>query len=471
MSYTNARTRVVKPEKEGPPPTNERRANNEQYNNNINKHPPEGRTPKIAEVESKSTHYLGDGSMKNPVEFREWFKILFRVWRPTLSPNEFLVAQFIFDRTAAWGKEWEIIRTQHFLNGVVGNDGQVYSSGLVITYPTLKKCLNKLIAVGAISVEFVGKRKAYALNYEWNPDEQPVEVKQVEKETVALPKPKRLQVLQITESENNLQNNQESENNLHLQVEKICTYNKEKNKCYTKDKEENSRTAPQHESRLTLLQALDAAQRRSAEQRYSKIDAWRFDSVAKAWHSLCLSKQPEANHLAVTKTDCLILHKYGKRFIAASKAKASVDWLNYLEWVIERWHTIRQMQFAWMKANSPAVPSIRFLVKFSDRFEQAWDSKQSTDRMASLPTREREIEVRVRKGIDRAVAEREVDERLGLLKAKSDVETATKALKRQQASLESSLVDRVEAANRNAAWKELRKPDQLQATGTFDDWE
>ena len=86
------------PQQEGPPFFSERAG---QAMNNMNKtRRNQRRDAKIEETEERSTFYLGDGSMKSPIEFREWFKILFRVWRPNLSPNEFLVAQFIFDRTA-----------------------------------------------------------------------------------------------------------------------------------------------------------------------------------------------------------------------------------------------------------------------------------------------------------------------------------------------------------------------------------
>jgi DNA replication protein DnaD len=139
--------------------------------------------------------------------------------------------------------------------------------------------------------------------------------------------------------------------------------------------------------------------------------------------------------------------------------------------LIERWHTIREAQFAWMKASSPSVPSIRFLVKFSDRFEQAWAGRQSLERMAGLSTRDREIEMRIRKGTDRSTAEREVDERLGLLKAKQDAEAAANQLKRQQAAFENAKADHTAAAERNATWRKVRQTQPTATDGTFEQWE
>jgi hypothetical protein len=458
--------------KEDPPPFKGRRV--KQWNNTNRTRPDHERTANLASDADSSINFFGDGSMKNPIEFREWFKILFRVWRPHLSPNEFLVAQFVFDRTAGWGKEWEVIRTNHFLNGVVGTDGKVYSTGLVITRPTLSKCLTALIARGAIRLRQDGRRKAYALNYEWNPDEPQ------SPQDMPLAKPKRLQGLQKVQPagmENNFTKTPEMENYLPLEG-KISFHldKKRKDKCYAKEKETQpiaSRIGPatQGESLLAVAKLMDKVSRESANKRQGKINAWRFDSVHKAWHGLCLSLHPDANHLAVTKTDCLILHKYGKRFVRASQARTNTEWLDYLAWLIERWHTIREAQFAWMKANSPSVPSIRFIVKFSDRFEQAWADRQSLERMAGLSTREREVEVRIRKGTDRATAEREVDERLGLLKAKQDAEAATKQLKRQQAAFENAKADHTAAAERNATWRKVRQTQPIAADGTFDQWE
>ena len=460
--------------KEDPPPFKGRRV--KQWNNTNRTRPDHERTANLASDADSSIDFFGDGSMKNPIEFREWFKILFRVWRPHLSPNEFLVAQFVFDRTAGWGKEWEVIRTDHFINGVVGTDGKVYSTGLVITRPTLSKCLTALIALGALRLRKDRRRKAYALNYEWNPDETQT------LQDMPLAKPKRLQNLQTvqkvqsSEMENNFPKTPEMENNFTEDCKiSLRLHKKRKDKCYAKEETTSSASrsgpASQGEGLLAVAKLMDAVSRKSANQRQGKINLWRFDSVHKAWHGLCLSLHPEANHLAVTKTDCLILHRYGKRFVGSSKARTNSEWLDYLSWVIERWHTIRESQFAWMKASSPSVPSIRFFVKFSDRFEQAWAGRQSLERMAGLSTREREIETRVLKGTDRSTAEREVDERLGLLKAKQDAEFAAKQLKRQQAAFENAKADHTAAAERNATWRKVRQTQPTATDGTFEQWE
>ena len=453
--------------KEDPPPFNGRRV--KQWNNTNRTRPDHERKDSLAPLTLSSIDFLGDGSMKNPIEFREWFKILFRVWRPNLSPNEFLVTLFIFDRTAGWGKEWEVIKTSHFLSGVVGKDGKIYASGLIMTPPTLRKCLALLVERGAIRRVQEKRKKAYALNYEWNPDE-------IENYATMPPIPKRLQKLQPSEMENDFPKTPEMEN--YFQSEGKISFRLEKkikDKCFAKEERSSEHAArdchaTHGEALLKVAHALDKETRKSVGRRQSNINQWRSpDTAYKAWLGLCDTFHPDANHLAVTKTDCVILHRYGLRFTKALKSRSSLDWLDYFSWVVERWHAIREFHFEWMKANSPAVPSIRFLVRFSENFEQAWATKQKVEHFATLSTRDREVELRVVKGVDRLVAEKEVDTRLGLIKAKQDIESAAAKLKRQQASFENAKADHTSAVKRNTAWRSLRQPQPTE--GTFDQWE
>jgi hypothetical protein len=453
--------------KEDPPPVKGRRV--KLLNKTNRTRPDHEREAKITYDELSSSEFFGDGSMKNPIEFREWFKILFRVWRPFLLPNEFLVVQFIFDRTAGWGKEWEIIRTSHFLGGVIGADCKIYSTGLVISRPTLAKCIERLVLIGAIRKKLTKRGKAYALNYEWNP-----EILEL-KTDMPIPKPKRLQGLQIQKMENNFLKNPKMENNFTKECKETFHHKKRKDKSYAKEEYHRDAVgvspAPQGGTLLDLCMLEDSVKRKTAKARMNLITRWTGDAPSKAWYDLCKEFHPDSNHLAVTKTDCSILRKYGSRFIKLRNLETTEQWLSYLSWVIERWHVIRDTELNWMKAASPAVPSIRFIVRFSDVFEQAWATKHHFDHLATLSVRDREVELRVAKGIERDVAEREVDKRLGLLKAKEDADYARKALKRQQASFENAKADHVKADERNAQWREIRQASSTSSGGTFEQWE
>lgn len=419
-------------------------------------------------------NFWGDASMKNPMEFREWFKILFRVWRPHLSPNQFLTALFIFDRTAAWGKQWEVITHDHFINGVTGRDGQVYETGLRMSRPTLIESLRWLAAVGAIHMRPVKQcRTAYALNYEWNP-EQPLE-----SNAMPLAKPKRLHTLQsdtpapeapkvgLTKPKSNHSSGKET---LPLTGKETLPHNRREDNCKAKASLAKARqvSVRQEPNSLDLDSTLAAASQRSLAKRKARQAVWSATSASTVWFDLHSLHFPNTAALAVTKTDICILHKYGRRWMGSKRPVA--EWLEFLGWVVMRWAALRESQFAWMKTNSPAIPSIRFLVKLSDRFEQAYEHQATTDRLATLPTREREIEARVRKGMARDLAEQEVDQRLGLSEDRQAIERAAAEIKRQRLSLQTQGRDQAEAEARNQHWAKYRTVPKNEAPA-FEPWE
>lgn len=395
--------------------------------------------------------------MRNPVEFREWFKILFRVWRPAMSPNQFLTALFVFDRTAGWGKEWEIITHKQFLEGVVGSkDGKTYAGGLRMSKNTLLSSLEWLKENGILRQRPEGARSAYALNYEWNPEQT---------ETMALARPKRLQTLQ-TDPEKGA--NFEPSEGAKIEPSMGANFEpKEENGEMLRQKGKGNPTDSRRAD-PELTEKLGQAKAKGKASRKAKIIAWETTSALKAWHDLCRDLQPTLQHLATTDTDGVILHRYGKRWIKAGRT--TEEWLSYLEWVIVRWTGIRSDQFDWMKASSPGVPSIRFFVRFSDRFEQAYAGRSRIEYVAGLSTRDREIERLVHKGMDREVAEKDVDGRLGLTREREAIEKATRELKKQRLAKTDDVRVRAEADQRNAEWKRRRTKTLDEPATDFETW-
>lgn len=403
--------------------------------------------------------FWGKGLMKNPVEFREWFKILFRVWRPAMSPNQFLVAMFIFDRTAAWGKEWEIITHKHFLEGVRASDGREYASGLVMTKPTLRAALDHLIQCGAVSERKVTRgRTAYALVYEWNPNQQT---------DMALPKPKRLQTLQPKVTDDSSPEGKE-------------IFPKEGKEIFPQIKENGN--AMQKQSQSCGLAAggdscneediddlLGRATQSSRTARSRRLAKWNGDTAAAFWLSECLARFPHASHLAITKTDAAILARYGKRWQSVSKAREVVDLHEYLRWVIRHWLVIREAHFAWMKQASPGVPSIRFMVKFSDRYEGAFEERLAIEQMEQMDSEGREVAKRVRRGMAEEVAKAEVSRKLGYAKEREELQNEKARV--NAARLQADAEERQRELDRARAdrWRARRPP--TPQPGSFDDWE
>jgi hypothetical protein len=397
--------------------------------------------------------------MRNPIEFREWFKILFRVWRPAMSPNQFLTALFVFDRTAGWGKEWETITHQQFLEGILGaKDGKSYASGLKMSKNTLIDSLSWLKANQVLLQRPNSNRSAYSLNYEWNPEHH---------QTMSLASPKRLQNLQTHSEKGAKIEPFEGAKIEPFEGAKIEPYKKGKENCFAKDETGNT-TYSRRDDEPDLMNLLSDAQERSRTKRKAKVAAWSTSSSLIAWHDLCKSQQPSLQHLATTKTDGVILHRYGKRWI--DNGRNPDAWLVYLEWVILRWPGIRNDQFAWMKASSPGVPSIRFFVRFSDRFEQAYADRSKIEHVAGQTTREREVDRLVAKGMDKLVAEKDVDSRLGLTREREALEKAGRELKQQRLAKADDFRVKDEAVQRNAEWTRRRAKSLDETTGDFEPW-
>jgi hypothetical protein len=219
---------------------------------------------------------------------------------------------------------------------------------------------------------------------------------------------------------------------------------------------------------------LAAAEARSRARRKAKAVIWTAGAAGVVWGDLNRVWHPSSGSLAATLADGAILHRYGQRFIKARPGRTVADWLAYLGWCVEWWRTIRSRQFGWMvKTPAPETPSIRFFVKFSDRFEQSWFEKAATEAASKLSFREQEIERRTRKGMDRDVAEAEVDKRTGMTETMERTERAAAALKRQILYADVAERERQAVVRRGEAREDLvrRTTRAPGSPGTFPEWE
>ena len=120
---------------------------------------------------NRNLHFSLENSMdlelSSPVTFRQWFRVVERVWGTYLRPSEKVVVWMIFDRTIGWGKERERIPLRHFVGGVIASDGSVVHPGTGLTKPTVIASLSRLSSLGAITRH---GESTYGLNLEWNPN-------------------------------------------------------------------------------------------------------------------------------------------------------------------------------------------------------------------------------------------------------------------------------------------------------------
>lgn len=377
-------------------------------------------------------------SLRNPVHFREAWKLLFRVWRPCLTPTEFIVVQFIFDRTAAWGKEWEAIPMSHFTDGVRGKGGEVYATGMGCSRLTVSRAVKELMRIGVVFRTSIQGRMAYALNYAWQPTRMTVE------ETEQCITRDTSDVSPMI----HLNNRKEKGSSLHedrVPVDGLTSTTDQMN--------------PKQRIQERALQSME----RSRQRREAKKNKLTPQGLEKIWIDACLLHHGAA--LSMTTADASMLKRYADRLNKAGK-----DHRAFIEWVVEKWLVIRNMEFAWMGATSPATPSIRFLIKFSDRFEQQWEAKATFDKRAEMSQRDKAKQRLIGKGhsIDQADAVVAIQEQAAK-QQRATIDQA-KAADRRRKEMERALLDRFKEEAPIRKRMQTLQTRTEDATGTFEDW-
>ena len=91
-------------------------------------------------------------------------RMIFSEWLDKLTPSEFMVVMFIWQRTILWGKGREFIKFRHFLKGI---DGEIRP--LPLKQRRLQQILKSLVQKGVIERRTRVYGSWYNINYEWKP--------------------------------------------------------------------------------------------------------------------------------------------------------------------------------------------------------------------------------------------------------------------------------------------------------------
>lgn len=104
------------------------------------------------------------------VFYRDFHRFISRYWKRHMTSAEYSVLDMIFDRTVGWGKLFEYISLNQFVNGV-WNEKSVYSDGTGIPKRTVQRTLNRLLEKGLIVQKKwkTGMTTQYAVNLFWKP--------------------------------------------------------------------------------------------------------------------------------------------------------------------------------------------------------------------------------------------------------------------------------------------------------------
>ena len=309
---------------------------------------------KVAQESVPSTE-----SLRNPVWFREWFKIIMREWAGDLTMQQLAVVMFIFDRTAAWGKEWEFIRFSSFVQGITSKDGSVrYSSGVCNSEQTAMRITKELEQMGYLRKERTKLGNQWALNYDFRTKDNAMKKRKPASED-------DLQASAPTKFERSHLSN--------LKGSILTTNVKERSKQNTRRSAAGTTSHSIEEiARLTKERASAARERRAAKKggklpSRDIIQLWSHLMRSAEWSS---RDDIASGRLYLSKREAMALTSYGERFRKNYPAK---KFREFLEWVINEWPSIRKELFSWMnKAPAPEAPAAMFIIRWSETIEQRY---------------------------------------------------------------------------------------------------
>jgi hypothetical protein len=332
-------------------------------------------------------------NLRDPVWFREWFKVIVREWAQHLTLRQLGMVIFIFDRTAAWGKEWELIRYSSFVTGITNKDGDKrYAAGICGCERSALTLTNELITMGMLRKRRSREGNYWALNYEWQPNDMN-KIRKLNRN------PQKLAGLNTQKPAG-------------LNTQKPAGHNKSKAQMRNaSQKEQYPDTGEGSSSIIQEALARARAKGQAALERRKTRDAHKIKmpDIIRLWAETC-READWAGHITpreyLTKQDAYALKAYSTRF---SKAFPTQPFSDYLKWVLNNWPGLIAEQFHWMtKAAPPEAPAPLFFIKWCAKFEEAFLHSRAFEKRMTLTPEERKIDKLIRSGMSREDAERSV---------------------------------------------------------------
>ena len=347
--------------------------------------------------------------------FNRWMT---RQWKRHLSFSESSLLDFIFDRTVGWGKEWESISLRHMQDGFDHDLAHCASKGTGLSTQACVNGLRRLCALGVLrKLEGQGRAATkYAVNFDWTPDCNTPTYQQA-----MLKIPKRLQQEGGQTPRSTLPSRAHPSTKLRYKREK------------GEEIEGELATQAGKPSDVPLpsrLASIVSEVKRQGEQRAEKAKAdsrFSVQSLQAIFQNEWSSAFPETPVVAWKQHEGFALKQWGARYQASTKASFS----ELFAWCVSRWRQVMAHDFKTFK-NAPAFPAVGFMVKFSERFQDAYARRAELERRASMTERDTAIARARDKGMDEEAAERHADERLGLQEQKDAITRERRRLLAQQ---------------------------------------
>jgi hypothetical protein len=342
---------------------------------------------KLQEGEAESTINLRD-----PVWFREWFKVIVREWAQHLTLRQLGMIIFIFDRTAAWGKEWELIRYSSFVTGITSKTGDKrYAAGICGCERSALTLTNELIDMGMIRKRRSRDGNYWALNYEWTPNDMN-KIRRLHRNPQ---KPAVLNPQKVAS----------------LNPQKVAGHNKSKAQSeeVTQKEQYPAGGGPSPIIQDALTRARAKGQAAIARRKLRDKHKMGMTDIIRLWAETCREAE-WAGHITpreyLTKRDAYALKAYSTRFLKSFPAQPFGE---YLKWVLTNWPGLISEKFGWMtKVPPPETPAPLFFIKQAAQFEEAFLQRRAFDKRLTLTPEERRIDKLIRSGMSREDAERSV---------------------------------------------------------------
>lgn len=326
-------------------------------------------------------------NLKDPVWFREWFKVIVREWSLELTMQQLSMVIFIFDRTAAWGKEWELIRYSSFVEGITSKDGSKrYAAGVCNSVSTATRITNELLALDMLVKRRSQAGNLWALNYNRSNNRM--------KPTRKI-KRDQSPVTGSNQSPMNGSNQSPVTGYKNNYVKKGTVTQKITPRCLTA-REDISIT----EALANATGKAKAARDRKAAKRGGKLGSLE---VSHLWASSLKdadwveSSDLASGRLYLSKKESQALKSYGDRF---NQNYPNDSFADFMKWVIQQWPGIREEVFGWMtKAPSPESPVALFIIKWADKIEAVYMKRQAFEKRLTKTPEEREVSRLIGRGM------------------------------------------------------------------------
>lgn len=402
----------------------------------------------------------------NPINQRDWWRYISRNWTRHISPAEFCLLSFIFDRTFGWNKASEQISREQFREGVQGHDGRSYHDGTGLSDSTIKRSLSNMLAIGIIlrhSTER-GARQAtpyYQINLDWNPP-------------TMLTTPKRLKTFAKTDEKYPKEGGQneppEGGQNEPPRGVKMNPLRSSKKGKKGKEEEAGGNCEPQatrSELGIAREQAQQIRQRKAAKQEGKKlVRVLSKKDLSSLWLSTCRAFHIESPCLPLSVKESSALWQKQAKWNTAFPEEVTFG--QFLCFVLEHWSSIMVREFGWLK-EPPAVPSLWFFIgKFHPRFAEAY-----TKRKRKLSTSLSWEEIRVSQLLSLGLSRVEAVARAAREQAQEEAPAKTSGDAHRRVAAERLNLERErrKASLENLSRQTVRRKIKVEIPERFPEWE